>query len=154
MRSLSRRDIFPALGATALAGIAAAGLAKPETLTAAPIAKPEGKSPSLIMAAYYSYFEADAAIDSISTEPRYPFGSYEDDEQMERAGRHVDQRQRALETLGSSACSTKEELRAKANVLLHHLPDAIDAFALDRESEEIKLALSVAADAVRFSWQA
>ncbi|GBR57502.1 hypothetical protein AA18889_1196 [Acetobacter senegalensis DSM 18889] len=43
MRSLSRRDLFPAFGATALAGIAAAGLAKPETLTAAPAAKPEGK---------------------------------------------------------------------------------------------------------------
>ena len=40
MRSINRRDIFPAIGATALAGIAAAGLAKPETLTAAPAAKP------------------------------------------------------------------------------------------------------------------
>lgn len=50
MRSATRRDLFPAIFATGLVGVAASGLAKPETLTAAPVAKPEGNPDAHLIA--------------------------------------------------------------------------------------------------------
>lgn len=65
MRSLSRRDIFPALGATALAGIAAAGIAKSETLPAAPKAKPLLTSEQRLVALCEEFVRLEFQVDAI-----------------------------------------------------------------------------------------
>ncbi|GAN71101.1 hypothetical protein ASY01nite_22220 [Acetobacter syzygii] len=65
MRSLSRREIFPTLGATALAGIAAAGLAKPETLAAAPKAKPLLTSEERLIALCEEFIRMEFAVNAV-----------------------------------------------------------------------------------------
>lgn len=65
MRSINRRDIFPALGATALAGIAAVGIAKSETLPAAPKAKPFLTSEQRLMALCDEFVRLEVQVDAI-----------------------------------------------------------------------------------------
>lgn len=64
MRSMNRRDLFPALGATALAGIAAAGFAKPETLTAAPKKAPALTSEQRLVALSEEFIAIQHEIDA------------------------------------------------------------------------------------------
>lgn len=64
MRSVNRRDIFPALGTVLLGSIATASLAKPERLSAAP-AKPEGhKSDAHLIALCEQFIAVQDKIDA------------------------------------------------------------------------------------------
>jgi len=65
MRSVNRRDIFPALGTVLLGGIATASLAKPESLSVAP-AKPEGhKSDAHLIALCSEFLRLDQAFHEV-----------------------------------------------------------------------------------------
>lgn len=65
MRSLSRRDIFPAIGATALAGIAAAGFATPETLTAEPRKKPPVTPEARLIALCEEFIQLEHQVNAV-----------------------------------------------------------------------------------------
>ncbi|MCP1229874.1 hypothetical protein [Acetobacter indonesiensis] len=65
MRSINRRDAFTALGATALAGIAATGFAKPETLTAAPKKAPAITSEQRLVALCEEFIAVEFKVDAV-----------------------------------------------------------------------------------------
>ncbi|OUI94063.1 hypothetical protein HK13_06790 [Acetobacter indonesiensis] len=147
MRSLSRRDIFPALGATALAGIAATGFAKPETLTAAPTAKPEGHSP--IIKARNEYFVARTELDRLSLLPSASPGHPDykiNDAQMDVV---FSKMKKTLSFLVSARAQNMAELRAKADVAEVETRDYVDVFVVEADADEMKIAFSLVADLVR-----
>lgn len=79
MRSVNRRDIFPALGTVLLGGIATASLAKPESLSTAH-AKPEGHHPDArLIALCEKFISLQHEIDAIHA----PIDSFEDEERAE-----------------------------------------------------------------------
>lgn len=79
MRSVNRRDIFPALGTVLLGGIATASLAKPESLSA-PSAKPEGhKSDAHLIALCEQFIAVQRKIDAAHA----PISTFEDEERAE-----------------------------------------------------------------------
>ncbi|KXV57324.1 hypothetical protein AD947_08800 [Acetobacter tropicalis] len=147
MRSINRRDAFTALGATALAGIAAAGFAKPETQTAAPVAKPEGHSP--IIKARDDYFSARADIERIRGEPA-AVPSHPDHADYEKRNLTACEKMwNSVGFLAHTAAKNLHDLKAKADVANLEFPEYCDAFVMDASSDEVQLAISVIADLVR-----
>lgn len=116
MRSVNRRDIFPALGATALAGLAAAGLAKPETLTAAPAAKPEGKNPDARLIALCDEFcrlerKSEALFEG-------PTRIDDDDERTPHVIAVMNEQDPVLDGIVSIKATTLAGLKAKTEALV------------------------------------
>lgn len=151
MRSLSRRDIFPAFGATALAGIAAAGLAKPETLTAAPAAKPEGHSP--IIAARNTYQEARALIEAMNVSeppaaipghPDYPAWQKKQDALCKTMWD-------AVTFLSRTNSKTWFDIKAKSEVANLEFPEYCQSFVMEEDADEVRLAISLINDVTRLS---
>lgn len=149
MRSLSRREIFPALGATALAGIAAAGLAKPETLTAAPQAKPEGHSP--IIKARNDYFAARADIERIGDEPAATPSHPQYQDNQRRSAAACEAMCAATAFLAHHPAKNRADLIAKAEVANLEFREYCSDFEMQNTSDEVQLALSIIADAVRLT---
>ncbi|MCX2560558.1 hypothetical protein OQ252_03940 [Acetobacter farinalis] len=149
MRSLSRRDIFPAIGATALAGIAAAGFAKPETLTAAPTAKPEGKSP--IIKARDEYFSARADVERIGDEPAATPGHPHHQDNNERSLAACEAMWAAIAFLAHTPAKNLHDLKAKTEVANIEFPEYCDAFVMEETSDEVQLAISIISDLHRLS---
>lgn len=147
MRSLSRRDIFPAIGATALAGIAAAGFATPETLTAASKAKPEGHSP--LIQARNEYFAARTELDRLSLLPSASPGHPDYEANDAKMDVVFGTMKTTLAFLASSRARNMAELRAKADVAEVETTDYVDGFVVEKDADEMKIAFSVIADLVR-----
>ncbi|KXV34929.1 hypothetical protein AD940_04860 [Gluconobacter thailandicus] len=81
MRSVNRRDIFPALGTILLGGIATASLAKPESLSTAH-AKPEGHHPDAqLIALCEQFILLQQEIDAVHA----PIHSFEDEQRAQPA---------------------------------------------------------------------
>ena len=148
MRSLSRRDIFPALGATALAGIAAAGLAKPETLTAA---KPEGHSPIIAAGNEYkkarSLMDANAATEipaSIPGHPDYPAWQKEQDALCKTMWDIV-------AFLSKTPSKTWLDVKVKSEISSLEFPEYCKNFVMEEDADEVQLAISLINDVTRLS---
>lgn len=153
MRSINRRDIFPAFGAAALAGIAAAGLAKPETLTAAPAAKPEGHS--LIIAARHEYFKNIHLADVMSAgNPPQSYPSHPDYEIWDR--KHFSLLEKAWDAaafMAAAPSKTWADVKAKAQVANKEFTDYCAFHVMENQSNETRLALSIIQDIARLSEQ-
>lgn len=115
MRSINRRDIFPAFGAAALAGIAAAGLAKPETLTAAPVAKPEGQHPDAkLIAACDEFCRLENKINDLFKR----VVSFEDEDAIEKQHVEITNLQKPFfEIIMTTPATTLEGLKTQARTM-------------------------------------
>lgn len=147
MRSLSRREIFPALGATALVGVTAATFAMPETLTAAPKAKPEGHSP--IIKARNAYFAARADIERIGDEPAATPNHPHHQDNQRRSTAACDAMCAASAFLAYHPAKDYADLTAKAEVANLEFREYCSDFEMESTSDEVQLALSIIADVVR-----
>ncbi|MFT8802749.1 MULTISPECIES: hypothetical protein [Gluconobacter] len=146
MRSVNRRDIFPALGTVLLGGIATASLAKPESLSAKAVRKE-----TAISKAFRAYHEAYSAMDRIADLSPVKLGSPEDKAREAFLLRESDKLQNALEVLAETRATCHEDLRLKSLIVLKDFPEAVDAFELLPDSVEIRLVLSVAHDAAHLT---
>ncbi|MBS1028396.1 hypothetical protein [Gluconobacter albidus] len=115
MRSVNRRDIFPALGAVLLGGIATASLAKPESLSTAP-AKPEcHKSDTHLIALCEQFIALQREIDLIHE----PIDSFEDEERAEPALKEIFKRENEMfAQIIHAPAVTFEGIRAKAKAMI------------------------------------
>lgn len=153
MRS-TRREVFTSLLATpALAGIAAAGFAKPETLTAAPVAKPEGHSP--IIAACHEYFKNMRLADMMSAgDPPQAYPSYPDYEIWDR--KHFSLLEKAWDAaafMAAAPSKTWADVKAKAQVANKEFTEYCAFHVMENQSNETRLALSIIQDIARLSEQ-
>lgn len=123
MRSINRRDIFPAFGAAALAGIAAAGLAKPETLTAAPAAKPEGQHPDAkLIAACDEFCRLENKVKDLFEH----VSTWEDEDRIEK--QHVELmnlQEPLLEIITTTPATTLEGLKTQARTMFAFSDDLL-----------------------------
>lgn len=152
MRSVNRRDIFPALGTVLLGGIATASLANPESLSAAP-AKPEGHS--LIIAARHEYFKNIHFADVMSAgDPPHSYLSHPDYEIWDR--KHLSLLEKAWDAVAFMAVTpskTWADVKAKAQVANKEFADYCALYVMENQSNETRLALSIIQDIARLSEQ-
>lgn len=113
MRSVNRRDIFPALGTVLLGGIATASLAKPESLSTAH-AKPEGHHPDARLIALCDQFILlQQEIDAVHA----PIHSFEDEQRAQPALTAIYEREEKLfAKIISEPATTHIGIQAKARV--------------------------------------
>lgn len=123
MRSVNRRDIFPALGTVLLGGIATASLAKPESLSTAH-AKPEGHHPDArLVALCEKFISLQHEIDAIHR----PIKSFEDEERAEPALTAIYAREEALfSQILTLPANSPEGLRAKARAAISWERESIE----------------------------
>lgn len=110
MRSVNRRDIFPALGTVLLGGIATVSLAKPESLSTAQ-AKPEGHHPDARLIALCDEF---VRLDQAYRDIVY---STEEDEQEAALQPIMDQQDPLIVIIRDTEAKTVEGVQARLRAL-------------------------------------
>lgn len=123
MRSVNRRDIFPALGTVLLGGIATASLAKPESLSTAH-AKPEGHHPDArLIALCEKFISLQHEIDAIHE----PIKSFEDEERAEPVLQAIYKRENTLfQQIVHTPAMSISGVRAKAKALASWEREGLD----------------------------
>ncbi|OUJ02740.1 hypothetical protein HK15_04475 [Acetobacter orientalis] len=145
MRSTNRHNVFPALAATALAGI----LASSETLTAAPAAKSEGYSP--IIQAKNDYFSAKAQADILGDHPAATPGHPNHAENEHQTDLALTKMWGAVSVLAATPAKTFDEIKAKADVAQFEFVDYCKDFVMEGSSSEVRLAISIVKDLARLN---
>lgn len=147
MRS-TRREVFTSLlAAPALAGIAAAGFAKPEVIMAAPAENQEIPTP--IIKARNEYFAARAAVDKISDEPAAMPRHPDHEDNMQRSNAACEKMWDCVSILANTDAINIHDLKAKAEVAKIEFTEYCEAFVMEASSDEVQLAASIINDFVR-----
>ncbi|MBB2163844.1 hypothetical protein HLH26_04705 [Gluconacetobacter sp. 1b LMG 1731] len=146
MRSSTRRDLFTAGAATALAGIAAASFAQPETLSAKRVAKRDTHSDARLIALCDAFTRTRAEIEKPLPDPLPEYGTAEDLRLEAEMDALVTREHEFLLEISRISANSAPGLLAKTRAVQQYLPTYVREYETDDESPEMRIVFSLLDD--------